>query len=160
MNNKDFLVIGTRHGKGVVAGKNFREGDELMIFHGPIVHGSEIPDNYSEIEDHYVQIGDDLYMGPSHDIDDLVNHSCDPNSGLVVPESGSPIILKAIRDIKKGDEITWDYSTTMDDGWIMECDCGSRVCRHEISDFKKLPEVIRDQYINMEIVAPYLLGEK
>lgn len=38
------------------------------------------------------------------------NHSCNPNSFIKGKNE-----LVALRDIKKGEEITFDYSTTMDD---------------------------------------------
>jgi len=36
---------------------------------------------------------------------DLVNHSCDPNCGLV-----GAVLVVAMRDIEPGEEITFDYA--------------------------------------------------
>lgn len=95
-------------------------------------------------------------MGPSGKLDDYVNHSCDPNSGLVI--NNINVILIAIRNIKKLEEITWDYSTTIDeDEWEMDCNCRSNICRGRIGDFKYLPEDIQRRYIKLGIVPNYIL---
>lgn len=154
MNNEDLVVIETTHGKGILAGRDFKKEEVIMEFHGPRVSGEEIP-NDQELEGHYVQIGDNLYMGPSGGLDDLVNHSCDPNTGLVMGDEG--IFLKAIKDIKKGEELGFDYSTTMDDEWTMSCNCGKRECRGTIGKFKDLSEDLQEKYHSLGIVAPYLL---
>jgi len=100
-------------------------------------------------------------MGPSGGIDDFFNHSCEPNAGLVIKEK--KIFLKAIKNIKKGSEITWDYSTTMyeaefPDKWEMDCVCGSKKCRQRIVDFKELPKKIQLRYIKAGVVPAYILA--
>jgi SET domain-containing protein len=55
-------------------------------------------------DDRYVQVDKNKYLGPSGDFDDLVNHSCNPNSGLKIKNKKA--ILIAIKNIKKGEEIT------------------------------------------------------
>lgn len=102
-----------------------------------------------------MQIGENLYMGPSGNIDDFFNHSCNPNSGLKI--NGKKVFLIAIEDIKKDDEITWDYSTTMDeDDWEMDCNCDSKNCRGRIRDFKYLPSDIQKRYLDLGIVPEYI----
>ena len=92
---------------------------------------------YDEVEDHYVQIDRNLYMGPSGGADDFFNHSCNPNAGLKI--KGRDVFIVAIKNILKGNEVAWDYSTTMDEtDWEMTCACGSRNCRHRIRDFRFL----------------------
>jgi hypothetical protein len=108
------------------------------------------------VADHYVQIGPDRYLGPSGGADDYVNHSCDPNSGLKI--RGTTVDLVAIRNIEPGEEITWDYSTTMDeDDWEMDCRCGAASCRKRIRDFKQLPVPVRERYIRLGIVPQYAI---
>jgi hypothetical protein len=152
----DFVVRETKKGKGVFAGRDFTQGVVVCVFQGEIIRGGSVPEPYDDVDDHYVQIGKDLYMGPSGGIDDLFNHSCDPNTGLKV--EGNTVTLIAIRDIKKGDEVVWDYSTTMDETeWEMDCTCGSVNCRKRIRDFRYLPKNIQDKYINLGIVPNYIL---
>jgi len=95
-------------------------------------------------------------MGPSGGLDDFFNHPCNPNSGLKI-QNGKAILV-AIKNIKSGEEITWDYSTTMnEDDWEMDCVCGSKNCRGRIRDFKYLPENVQQKYINLRIVPKYIL---
>ncbi|MBI2625395.1 MAG: hypothetical protein HYW70_03640 [Candidatus Nealsonbacteria bacterium] len=54
-------------------------------------------------------------------------------------------------------EITFDYSTTMDeDDWGMDCQCGSKSCRGRIRDFKYLPPDIQKKYLDLGIVPEYI----
>ena len=91
------------------------------------------------------------------------NHSCEPNSFIRGRNE-----LVALRDISCGEEIIYDYSTTMDDDeerilkagrdmWTCECNCGSEKCRGVINQFKTLPEEIRDFYIRNEFVPNFIL---
>src|SRR3990167_6906973 len=101
------------NGPGVFAVKEIKRGEKIVDFYGPLVKLQDMPIPYDTVEDHYVQIGEKLYMGPSGKIDYFFNHSCNPNSGLVV--EGMKAYLVAIRNIVEGEEVTWDYSTTMDE---------------------------------------------
>ena len=58
------------------------------------------------------------------------NHSCDPNAYIE-----DYMMSRALRDIKKGEEITVDYGTFIDHkGVILEsCKCGSKNCREKIT---------------------------
>ncbi|MCX6814076.1 MAG: SET domain-containing protein-lysine N-methyltransferase [Candidatus Aenigmarchaeota archaeon] len=68
-----------------------------------------------------------------------VNHSCNPNTGVKDDRE-----LFAIKNIKADEQITFDYSTVMDeDDWEMDCKCGSRNCRKRIRDFKYLPKSLQ-----------------
>jgi uncharacterized protein len=66
---------------------------------------------------------------------DYVNHSCDPNAGLI-----DSTTLVAMRDIEPDEEITFDYAT-VNSGVVgsdietdnFECYCGSANCRQWIS---------------------------
>lgn len=143
-----------RFGKGVFAGQAFASGDFIIEFKGKVLKAGSMPVPYNRVEDHFVQIGKDYYMGPSGEIDDFVNHSCNPNSGLVI--KGKRAYLFAIKDIELGGQILWDYSTTMDeDGWEMKCNCRAKCCRKKIRDYKYLPKSIRRRYETLGIVPGY-----
>ena len=135
-------VAESKHGKGVFAARDITNGEEILT---PI--GKKI--SYEEsinpsIENHCMQIGENKYLAPSGDSKEeyfLINHSCNPNAGL----NGDRTIT-AIRDIKKDEEIRFDYSTCMGDGsWTLECSCGELNCRGIIKDFKELPEEIKEK---------------
>ena len=102
-----------------------------------------------------MQVNDEKYIDMKES-SRCINHSCNPNSGLVFKKN--KIMLTAIRTIRKYEEITWDYSTTMDeDEWEMDCLCGNKNCRKRIRDFKYLPRRIQQKYIKLGIVPKYIL---
>ncbi|MEI6155402.1 MAG: SET domain-containing protein-lysine N-methyltransferase, partial [Deltaproteobacteria bacterium] len=62
----------------------------------------------------------------------LVNHSCEPTCGF-----RGQITLVAMRDIKRDEQITFDYAMTdwgsPELGWTeMRCACGSALCRGHV----------------------------
>lgn len=156
----DFLSIKrAKNGQGVFANNVFKKGETVLEFRGKIFTKNNLPNPYDAVEDHYVQIEKDEYMGPSGGVDDFVNHSCEPSCGVKIYNPG--IFLVAIRDIGVGEEITWDYSTTMDeDEWEMDCCCGSKLCRKKIRDYKYLPNDIQEKYQKLAIAPAYILRTK
>jgi hypothetical protein len=156
MENKNLKLGQSEVGKAVFANENFKKGDIIVQWKGPIITKEERPEIHCPEDDRYTQIGPNKYMWASGEIDDFINHSCDPNSGLLFQDKG--IFLIAIKNIYKEDEITWDYSTTMDENdWEMDCLCKSKRCRKRIKDFKHLPPIIQHEYIKLGIVPKYIL---
>ncbi len=46
-----------------------------------------------------------------------------------------------VADIAAGEEITWDYSTSIDcEGWSLECRCGAKNCRKVIRPWQELSD--------------------
>ena len=135
-----------------------------MEYHGQLFTREQLPYPYNAEEDHYIQIGPNVYMGPSGKADDFVNHSCDPNSGLIF--ENNRIQLKAIRTLQAGEEINYDYSTTMDEAgiqdfgdWEMDCNCGGATCRGAITDFSFLPDSVKEKYIELAIMPEYIVNQ-
>jgi hypothetical protein len=142
------------HGRGVYAGEPIAAGNLILRFSGPYLRHSQ-----TTAETYALQIGPDLYIGGSGEMDDLVNHSCDPNAGVRI--KGRTAALHAIRDIAAGEEISFDYSTTLDENdFTMECRCGSPACRVTIRDGKLLPDAVWGKYRRLGILAPYVLASR
>lgn len=98
----------------------------------------------------YIQIGLDAYIMPPGDWR-YINHSCMPNVGLL-----GGIVAVALRDIMPGDELYFDYSTTMRDEFqIIGCLCSERECRHRIEPFLRLPYELQQFYILRHLVAGF-----
>ena len=152
----NFVVSKNHLGKAVYAARRFKKGDVVTQFTGPLIHKSDVPLTYKGEDDRYVQVAKEHYLGPSGEIDDLINHSCDPNTGLQFTDSG--ILLVATRKIDVGEEITWDYSTTLlDSSWLMLCDCRSSHCRKMIGDFILLETPIQKKYLRLGVLPEYIL---
>ena len=118
------------HGKGLFAVADIAKGEIVMIKGGHIVSRDflerEVTPRLGPVE---IQIGDDLFIAPVTQEERegsmlYSNHSCDANLGL-----RGNIIFVANRDIRAGEELTHDWCVTDDDGYEMECKCGSPNCR-------------------------------
>lgn len=150
-----FAVGETHLGKAVYAAAGFAAGETVIRFSGRRVGADRVPALMQGTDDRFVQITADSFMGPSGRVDDLINHSCAPNTGLRFGEDG--VFLIAIRDIAPGEEIAWDYSTTLShSSWRMPCACGSGECRGMIGGFETLPLERQRWYLERDMVAPYL----
>ena len=105
-------------------------------------------------ESHALQIDHDRYvMCPVPFV--YANHSCNPNCGIT-PDFD----MVCIKDIRKGEELFWDYSTSMlERHWTMNCFCGSENCRKLINDFDLLPLELQEKYLRMNIVLPFIMDE-
>lgn len=152
---KSLALLETHKGKSVFTEGPIMKGEFIIEFKGHIY----TKDQYQSIMDpennHFLQVGENLYMGPSGSIDDYVNHSCNPNCGFLYSNSTR---LYALRDIEAGEELTFDYSTTMDEEfWEMECCCGEFLCRNRIQDFKHLSEHLKRKYYKMKILPEFIV---
>ncbi len=90
----------------------------------------------------------DGWMWSSGGLDDLVNHSCNPNTGLW--QSGGDTFLLALREIAINEELSFDYSTSMvDEPWSMECACDEAACRGTVGNFLDMPVATQAYYASM-----------
>jgi len=85
-----------------------------------------------------------------------VNHSCDPNCGIRVNETGAHDYV-AIKAISVDNEITFDYAMRNYnvDYFPKPCICGSNKCRGKIKGWRDLADEKKKEYEGF--VAPYLL---
>lgn len=140
----------TEKGKSVFTSETIESGACILIFSGPVKHRKDMTDY-----EMWIQIGKDLWMGPSGGPDDFVNHSCEPNAGLV--EKNSNLVLVAIKHIEQNEEITFDYSTSMfEEPTAMKCTCGAKTCRGIVYNFLELPTTLQEKYINLGIVPEHV----
>jgi SET domain-containing protein len=119
------------HGWGVFARAPIPQGELIVTFTGPLWHVTEV-----DWSDYHLQVAEDYYLGPSGDVDDLINHSCDANAGF-----RRGLSLAARRDIEPGEEITMDYGAVIDEEGFggFTCACGAATCRGMVRSFRDLP---------------------
>lgn len=133
------------------ARRHYAPGERLLRFSGPLTDRAD-PIHASPEGANLLQVGGDRYIYP-RPIGLFVNHSCRPNAGLRGTRG-----LFAICDIKAGEEVRFDYSTTMDeDLWTMVCACGHGSCRGVVADFRTLPEGLREHYLKMGVVPRFVI---
>ncbi|MDJ0731216.1 MAG: SET domain-containing methyltransferase [Crocosphaera sp.] len=134
-------------GEGVFATKNFQPGELVMV--------GRIEKFVDKNNSHPSQIELNTYVMHAGLIS-KVNHSCDPNCGIKVNETGGHDFV-AFKPIKIGDEITFDYAMRnySVDYFGEQCRCGSTKCRSKITGWKDLPDHKKQEYKGF--IAPYLL---
>jgi SET domain-containing protein len=118
-------------GRGVFAIAPIKRGQLLVKCEGWLAAGDQLEDHWFAM-----QVGPDSWLcTEGGGLDDCVNHSCEPNAGFT---SGEPV-LYALRDIAPGEEITWDYSTSIaETGWTLDCRCGTPSCRGIVRSWSEL----------------------
>lgn len=153
----DFAIKKTRHGKGIVARKHFRQDKILFQFSGKLITCEEDDAIDAKTRSNTIRFDADMYLSPAGRIGDFLNHSCSPNAKVV--KKDGKLLIVAIAPIPKSEEITIDYSTVIaaDDVWKMECGCESLHCRSLIGRFKDLPKKLQKEYIASAIVPKYIV---
>lgn len=146
-----FAIKRNAKGHAAFATKNYRVGDVICLMRGKRGRLNDM-DNASK--NFRRAIMDPLQIGQETFIDlakpyIYFNHSCDPNAGLKRTNT-----LFALKKIRVGEEITYDYSTNVDESFI--CKCGSRNCRKVIVDFFGLPASLQRRYIQRGAVQNFI----
>jgi hypothetical protein len=137
-------------GLGVFANRDIRLGEVILRFGGRLIDFAETK-RRGRWECMPLQIGPDRYFD-TEPPGIFVNHSCNPNAGI-----RNDCELLALRDIKAGREIRFDYSTTMDEqSFTMRCLCGDPACRHVVADFSTLPRHLQASYLAQGVVMGFI----
>jgi hypothetical protein len=151
VSNGTFHVEECDLGLGVFADRDIEPGEIIYVFGGSIIDFPETKRRGNR-ECMPIQIGANKY------IDTLapgiyVNHSCQPNAGIHNDRD-----LIALYKILKGEEIRFDYSTTMQEAsFTMECRCGKHNCRGIVDDFLTLPNEVQTEYLRHKIVMQFIV---
>ena len=131
--------------KGVFATRDIKKGEVVVVWRPKKIISKKGMKKLSEDDrSHTTPTGDGRYivMGVP---ERYINHSCNPNTYVKKRRD------IALRNIKKGEEITSDYSINGIDNWKMRCMCRSKNCRKIVyGDFFKLPKRLQKKYL------PYL----
>jgi len=127
-------------GLGVFATRDIERDEIILEFRGPRVKIERLEGIPLEVQDHLFNVGLDEYL-ITREPGVRTNHSCDPNAGIV-----RDVFLVAMRDIRKDEEITFDYSMITADDWTLACRCGSPICRGIIGNYADLPVETKKKY--------------
>lgn len=140
-------------GRGVYAKMPIRAGEFALEFAGvikPLKDASVMS----------LQVDDDLAIESTGDIDDYLNHSCNPNCKVEIDRTDDSVFiyLSALRDIASDEELTFNYNSTEADmvaqGCSFRCQCGEPYCMGEIRGFRHLDA---GQKLGVrELLVPYL----
>ncbi|MEX1071466.1 MAG: SET domain-containing protein-lysine N-methyltransferase [Anaerolineales bacterium] len=125
-------------GSGAFALESIRKGTRLIEYTGERITSSESDLRYTNGKQSPVL----LFVVDKRLVIDagvngnearFINHSCDPNCEAVIDRRS--IYIEAIRKIAPGEELTYDYNLTREEGEGEEvelefvCNCGASNCR-------------------------------
>lgn len=156
-----YLADTGRCGLGIFAARPFRAGEVVMVdddgdYYRNVVSYQELRRRGYDL-DITLQVGPDAFKLPNGSLDDFTNHSCDPNTGIRLTDRGT--IVVALRDIATHEELTYDYSTYLNNPYeSLRCLCGAANCRGVVGNFSTLPAELRHRYQALGIVGDFVEG--
>ena len=118
--------------KGLYASQSIKNRTKIVEYKGKIITKKQVEDNPKFDNGKAIYLFD---LNKKYDLDGdfkfntarLINHSCDPN--CEVYGEGQKIWIFAMKDIKKGEELTYDYGFSFDENFKdFPCRCGSKKC--------------------------------
>jgi SET domain-containing protein len=118
--------------RGLYAAKNIKNGDLIINYKGKLITKKETDTNPKYDNDKAIYL---FNLNNRYDLDGdfkyntarLINHSCNPN--CEVEGKGLKLWITAIRDIKKGEELSYDYGFGYDEDYKQFiCKCGAKDC--------------------------------
>jgi SET domain-containing protein len=136
--------------RGVYAAQNIKAGKIIIYYKGKIITKKETEKNPKYDNDKAIYL---FNLNSRYDLDGdfenndarLINHTCNPN--CEVAGKGLKLWIFALRDIKKGEELSYDYGFGFDEDFKQfPCKCQSKNCcgyivregsRWRINKFKK-----------------------
>ena len=152
-----YTAESTIHGTGVFASVPMLPGEiALRIDDSRVVTKvAPLDPTKGEFDYHcdYLAGGKVVLMRPP---ERFINHSCDPNA--YTRTIGEDRYLLALREIRIGDEITYDYCLNSKGNTAWNCNCGSKYCRkRHLSGFFHLPLHVQARYLGL--LEPWYLEE-
>jgi hypothetical protein len=121
------------HGRGLFAREQIAAGEIVAIKGGWVFDAATLSEVEKTLGSAEIPVADGFSIGPlaEHEREGAMlftNHSCAPNIGVQ-----GQIVFVAMRDIRAGEELTHDWSTTDDDDYEIACSCGAAMCRRVIT---------------------------
>ena len=131
------------HGKGLFAARDLTAGERLIEYKGIRYEKGVVPNMDVDGLTKFLGLSDGSGIDGTGWAA-LANHGCNPNSELRESESRGRLRawLYALRDIKQGEEILWDYrlevTSTKEAYSLWSCACGADDCRGTMANPERL----------------------
>ena len=118
--------------RGLYAATNIKKDSKIIEYKGRIITVKETETNPKFDNNKAIYL---FNLNKKYDLDGdfkyntarLINHSCDPN--CEVDGVGLKLWIYSIRDIKKNEELTYDYGFSFDKDYKdFPCRCGAKKC--------------------------------
>jgi SET domain-containing protein len=148
---KPKIVVRTSgvHGRGVYAGRKLKKGERIIEYKGEVISWREAdrrPPSDPDDPNHtfFFSLGDGkrvIDANVNGNAARWINHSCAPN--CETEEDDDRVFIEALRDIKAGEELFYDYCLAIDERITptlkkqYRCMCGARDCRGTMLALRK-----------------------
>jgi len=136
-----YRIDESKFGRGVFVTQSITKGSSILKLTGPRISLQEVY-RRGEHQCNPLQISNETYV-----------------CGILNDDT-----IIALRDIEAGEEIFYDYSTTISDDFeedgsefFMPCDCEDIQCRNKIGDFKYLSESKQQYYLSNNTVMSFIV---
>ena len=130
------------HGNGVFAARDIPTGTRIFFYRGRRISPEQAdarhptnPDDPFHTFFFALSCGKVIDGGDGGNDARWINHSCDPNCEAQENETGERVQIVALRDIRQGEELFYDYGLVIDEKLTKTlkrqylCLCGSANCR-------------------------------
>jgi SET domain-containing protein len=132
------------HGGGVFATKPIKRGMRIIEYTGKRILWNDVPEDVDDPHTFLFGLDDGIHV-----IDPMIrgnearwiNHSCQPNCEAI-EEEDERVFIYALRDLRPGEELFYDYALEMDEPRTKEsekesaCNCGTQRCRSTMLSVK------------------------
>jgi len=142
-------------GMGIFATDSIPKGTVISYVDGQVHFSKKESQVGLYAHNHVIPFHKNLYRNGFNTSSVLLNHSCDPNCYVK-----DLFFVTVMRDIQKGEELTYSYSLFCNSDWEHTgiCLCGSESCLGKILPWRELPKEIQEKYI--EYTADWILFEE
>lgn len=140
-------------GLGVICKKLISKGEIVCVYGGVAIPKRDIEAYRKNMGHAGIQVNDSFFLCPTSRDElkktGIFNHSCSPNCGF-----RDTITLIALRDIKAGEELTFDYAFCESAHMNFTCNCKTKHCRKTITDQDWKNKDLQKKYV--QYFSPYL----
>ena len=136
------------HGRGVFATAKIGKGERIIEYVGERITHKEADKRYADLHEYSPHtflflVNDRIVIDATYGGNTArwINHSCQPN--CEIEQEGERIFIDAVRDIRPGEELTYDYNLVLEERHTPAakkahpCFCGSRRCRGTLLGSKR-----------------------
>jgi SET domain-containing protein len=120
-------------GRGLFARRPIARGEIVAIKGGHVLDRPALDRVRRRVAESYLQIADGFYIGARTPAEVrrnklYINHSCAPNLGLL-----GQIVFVALRAVRRGEELTYDWAMEENRRARVRCRCGATGCRQVLT---------------------------
>jgi SET domain-containing protein len=128
------------HGKGVYAARPIKKGETIIEYVGEVITWDEAlrrhphdPSDPNHTFYFHIDEGRVIDAKFGGNASRWINHACAPN--CEADDDGERVFIKALRNIKPGEELFYDYGLVIDERYTpalkrqFACHCGHKSCR-------------------------------